>query len=119
VANTIELNYKEGSGWILPYNAFELTGTLSASYNCQTANYDIVLSWPNLAVTINKGLAQNTNFQSFILSGWWFIWSVDVLQCKRSVCKQIGQLIVDTRTQSIQKKLCLTLSGSECTEWDR
>jgi hypothetical protein len=98
----------------LTYNEFALTGNISSTYNCKTASYDMKLSWSNLDIIISKWLA------SFTLS-WTagFTWSIDFMQCTTTFCKQIGQLIVDTRTQSIQKSLCLTLSWSECTEWDR
>ena len=117
--NSIQLRYQDTWG-IITYRTLALTGNVSPSYYCQTSSYDIVLSGTNLDVTINKGLAQDQNLQSFILSGaGGFTWSVDFMQCESSVCKQIGQLVVDTRTQSVQKKLCLTLSGNVCGEWDK
>jgi hypothetical protein len=77
------------------------------------------LSGTNFQVTINKGLSQDQNFQSFSLSGKNFTGSIEFRQ--KNINSGSGKLIwilsVDKRTQSIQRKICLRLSNKgDCLE---
>lgn len=120
--NTIQLQYIVNS---LPYiyATRTLTGNTSAQRYCNTSSYDMVLSGNDMTVYINKWLAANAQFQWFILSGaGGFTGLINILQCptNQPICKQLWQLSIDTRTQVIQKKLCLNINtGWLCDEWDK
>jgi hypothetical protein len=73
------------------------------------------LSGKNLQVTINKGITQDQNMQSFILSGRNFTGEIELRQKNiktNEPDKLIGIFTIDTRTQSIQRKICLNIATS-------
>ena len=79
-ANNIILKYTSGDNIVYTASVLALTGTLPSTYYCQKNTYTMRLSGSDLQVTINKGLSQNGNFQSFILSGKNFTGSVEFRQ---------------------------------------
>lgn len=115
--NSIILSYTSGSS-VYTASLLALTGQLPWAYYCKKSNYLMTLSGGNdLKISINKSLAQDQNFQSFILSWGNFTGSIELRQKSipaGSPDKLIGTITVDTRTQSIQRKICLNISP----QWD-
>ena len=115
----IELKYnQQGSEHI--YSSIELTGNSNIMY-CSSNSYTIQLSGETYELHINKWLQENTTLQSLYLTGtssistWWSMF----LQCDTSTwCKAMAYFESDTRTISIKKQMCLTFTGSDCSEWD-
>ncbi len=104
--NTIALKYI-ASGTTTMYRNYELTGIIPSERYCHTSEYNIIISWNDSMLTINKGLGTNAQHQSFRLS--WagqFQLTTDILlqNTNGGLYKQIGQFLIDTRTQSLQKK---------------
>ena len=107
------------------YQTYQLTGNIPSQRYCQTNSYSILLSGTDNLLTINKGLGTNAQYQSFRLS--WannFSLTTDIFLYNNGSTegKQIGQFVVDTRTQSIQKRLCLNITtGGSCDTngWDK
>ena len=120
--NTIALKYI-ASGTTTMYRNYELTGIIPSERYCHTSEYNIIISWNDSMLTINKGLGTNAQHQSFRLS--WagqFQLTTDILlqNTNGGLYKQIGQFLIDTRTQSLQKKICLSINtGWNCDEWDK
>lgn len=121
--NTISLQYIS-SGIIYPYQTYELTGSIPTQRYCQTNGYDILLSGNDDTLTINKWLGTNAQHQSFRLS--WanqFSLTTDILlhNTNATIDKHIGQFLIDTRTQAVQKRICLYINttGGNCEEWDK
>lgn len=116
----IELRYtSQGTEKI--YSNIELTGNNNIMY-CSSNNYTIQLSWETYELHINKGLQENAALQFFYLSGassistWWNTF----IQCDAqwTWCKIMARFESDTRTISLKKQMCLSFSGSDCSERD-
>ena len=98
------------------YESYELTGNIPNQRYCETNDYSIHLSGADNFLTINKGLWTDAQLRSFRLSGSQeFSLTTDILLYNNgsAVGKNIGQFLIDTRTQAIQKKLCLNIN----TDW--
>ena len=119
--NSIIFRYVSGDNLVYTSSILALTGnTMPGGYYCKTSNYTISLSWKELDIRINKGLQQDNNLQSFILSWASFTGSIDFYQFSTTTSeprKIIGTISVDTRTQIIQRRICLSLdTWGNCLE---
>lgn len=82
-------------------------------------NYKIFLTGNDLELEINKwGLSNQFN-----LSLSWIkvnSWETNILLCKNewSDCKKIWQYLIDKRSQTIIKRVCLAFSWSDCIKWN-
>jgi len=120
--NTITLKYIT-SGTISDYHTYQLSGNVPSERYCHTSEYAVSISWSDTLLTINKGLETNSQHQSFRLStAGQFQLTTDILLQNTNgwVYKHIGQFLIDTRTQALQKKICLSINtGGNCDEWDK
>lgn len=117
LSGIIELLY-ENQGSTNLYNRIQINGNSNIT-NCINSAYTIQLTWETYQLHINKWL-QETNMKSFFISDWVNTGENIFLQCdnKWTRCKPVGYFESDTRTISIKKQICLSFSGSECSEWD-
>jgi hypothetical protein len=114
----IELQYKE-QNTIYPYSTISLTGNSNVMY-CSSNSYTIQLTGETYELHINKWLQENAALQIFYLSNSTSTWWNEFLQCDNqwTWCKTIARFESDTRTISLKKQICLTFTGSDCSEWD-
>lgn len=115
--NSILLKYTSGDNLVYTASVLALTWALPPTYYCKKNTYTMYLSGGNLTTTINKWLTQDQVFQSFTLSGGNFTGSIEFRQkstTSTTADKLIWILSIDTRTQSIQRKICLNIA----TSWD-
>lgn len=105
------------------HQTYQLTGNVPTQRYCETNEYIIQLSGNDEVLSINKWLGENNQLQSFWLSGsQHFGTSIDIFLYTNNnpTGKHIGTFIIDTRTQAIQKKLCLNIATwGNCLEWDK
>lgn len=121
--NQIHLQYNN-SGVINTYQTYELTGIIPAQRYCKSPKYDIILSWADSFLFINRWLEKDSNLQSFWLSGLQTFraeTNIFLYEKWQSTGKLIGQLNINKQTQSIQKRNCLYINttGGNCEEWDK
>lgn len=78
--------------------------------------YNIVLTWTNITIEISKWISNN-QFNINNSSTWY----TDLLLCKWNniLCKHIWQYIIDKRSQTIIKRVCLSFSWSNCYRWNQ
>ena len=121
--NTIKLKYIT-SGTIHTYQTYQFTGNIPNQRYCQTSNYNILLSGTDSVLSIMKGLWTNAQHQSFRLSTPnQFTLTTDVILYNNgaTIGKNIAQFLIDTRTQALQKRICLNINSTwgYCDEWDK
>lgn len=121
--NTITLKYI-ASGTLSDYRTYQLSWAIPSERYCHTNEYTVIISWSDTMLTINKWLGTNAQHQSFRLSTpGQFQLTTDILlqHTNGGLYKQIGQFFIDTRTQAIQKRICLVINntGANCEEWDK
>lgn len=121
--NTIRLTYYTTTSGSAIYQEYQLTGNIPNQRNCKSNAYDIILSGTDSVLTINKWLSTNAQHQSFRLS--WagqFSLTTDVMLYINGALtgKNIAQFQIDTRTEALQKRICLNINtNGNCEEWDK
>lgn len=115
--NKIELLY-EKQGSIDIYNSIHLSGNSNIT-NCNSTIYTIKMTGDTYQLHINKWL-QEKNMKSFFINDGIYTGESTFIQCnnKWTECKLVGHFESDTRIISLKKQICLSFSGSECSEWD-
>lgn len=98
-----------------------LSWTISSDNICYiNSSYKIFLTWSDLELEINKW--QWNNQFNFTTSSWLNLntWKTELLLCKNNLseCLQIWEYLIDKRSQTIIKRVCLAFSWSDCMKWN-
>lgn len=107
--NSILFSHQKSTGSIVTQTTMTLTGTnIPSNYNCKSNAYNIVLSWWNFQLKINKWLLEDSNLRSMILSGGgntYFTGEIKFLLTypNSTGYKELGKFEIDTRIQNIRK----------------
>jgi len=119
VEQTIDLWYQVSWEQYTLYTTISLSGN---NHYCSSNSYSILLSWMTYDIYIHKGLQWGPNMRFFYLSGAGVSTGENMfLQCDTqwTWCTDIALFRSDTRTISIYKQICLSVSTSgNCNEWD-
>jgi len=95
-----------------------LTWTVPSNYNCKTSSYNIIISGLYTLLQINKWLVEDSSLRSMIINPWTsnnpFTWEIKFLlfPIGSTWYKEIGKFEIDTRTQTIKNKTCLTINNT-------
>jgi len=78
--------------------------------------YNIQLTWEDIIINIGKWSLNNL----FDINKSNGTWQVSLLLCgKNNSCITIWQYIVDKRSQTITKRVCLGFSWNDCLQWNQ
>ncbi len=120
--NEIYLHYKTAtSTWT--FMRYNLSGSdLKKSY-CFNNDYQVFLSWENIEISIKKSTVEDSILPTFIIKDKpeQFTWIIKTLICYTNNCKEIANLLIDTRTESITKRKCVQINnqGTDCLKRDQ
>lgn len=77
--------------------------------------YNILITWAAIDIEITKWISNN----QFNISD--STWHTDLFLCKWNNiwCKHIWQYVIDKRSQSIIRRVCLNFSWNNCSQWNQ